>query len=282
MWNPPNVYIANFKMENDKNMKINQNMTVGWNWPMSGLQVFARLNYVMNERKPIPALVRWACLVEFLRQTASIMLGGENKLELPTSFHSGKLRASPSTCYAWSYWPEERHQNCFFEGSDECGVGKTESFEVFPTAELGEGKKERRTKTHVLGHHTSEGIYWELPHPLPTNHLCGTIQSKDLVIQSHISLLNCPCHLSHLEIELHTFPAVPCVLEVGKTSQEVPWRVCRHWFCCDIARMGFLEAADLYLVKHRLGGWGWDTCGFRQGLREAWAVKYSPCPGKKH
>ena len=86
-------------------------------------------------------------------------------------------------------------------------MGKTESFEVFPTAELGEGKKERRTKTHVLGHHTSEGIYWELPHPLPTNHLCGTIQSKDLVIQSHISLLNCPCHLSHLEIELHTFPA---------------------------------------------------------------------------
>ena len=102
---------------------------------------------------------------------------------------------------------QKRHQNCFFEASEECGVGKPESFEVFPTAELGEGKKDRRTKTHVLGHHTSKGIYWELPHPLPSNHLCGVIQSKDLVIQSHISPFNCPCHLSHLEIELHTFPA---------------------------------------------------------------------------
>lgn len=30
---------------------------------MSGLQVFARLNYVMNERKSTHALVRWARLV---------------------------------------------------------------------------------------------------------------------------------------------------------------------------------------------------------------------------
>ena len=136
-----------------------------------------------------------------------IMLGGENELKLPTSFHSGKLPASPSTCYAWSYCPEERHQNCFFEGSEGCVVGKPERvLKLFPQLNW-EKERKRRTKTHVLGHHTSEGIYCELPYPLPTIHLCGTIQWKDLVIQSHISLLNCPCHLSHLEIELHTFPA---------------------------------------------------------------------------
>lgn len=85
--------------------------------------------------------------------------------------------------------------------------GKTrEIFEAFPTAELGEGKKEK-DKDPCIGTPYLRGIYCELPHPLPTIHLCGTIQSKDLVIQSHISLLNCPCHLSHLEIELHTFPA---------------------------------------------------------------------------
>ena len=62
-----------------------------------------------------------------------IMLGGENELKLPTSFHSGKLPASPSTCYAWSYWPEERHQNCFFEGSEGCVVGKPERvLKLFP------------------------------------------------------------------------------------------------------------------------------------------------------
>lgn len=32
--------------------------------------------------------------------------------------------------------------------------------------------------------------------------------------------------------------------------------------------MGVLEAADIHLVKHRLGGQGRDTCGFRQGLRD--------------
>ena len=61
----------------------------------------------------------------------------------------------------------------------------------------------------------------ELPHPLHTNDLCGTIQSKDLVIQSHNSPPNCPCHLSHLKIELHTFLVQ---FPVCKISQEVPMK----------------------------------------------------------
>ena len=229
-----------------------------WQWAETGPWVACRclLDWIVWWMKENLPMLWWGglALCSSWGKQLQVMLGGENELVLPTSFHSGKLPSFPSACYAWSYWAEERQQHCFFEGSEECRVGKPERvLKGTSTAGLGEGKEERRTKTHVLGHHTSEGIYWELPHPLPTNHLCGTIQSKDFVIQSHISLLNCPCHLSHLKIELHTFLVqFPMCLKWARLVRRYTWRVSRHSFCWAIARMGFLEAADLHLVKH----WG--------------------------
>ena len=207
MWNPPNVYIANFKMENDKNMKINQNMTVGWNWPMSGLQVFARLNYVMYERKPILALVRWACLVEFLRQTASDHVGWREWTGITNFFPLWEAPCLLLYLLCLELMAKRETPELFLWGQWRVCSGKTrEIFEAFPTAELGEGKKEK-DKDPCIGTPYLRGTLLWITTPSSHHPPMWHIQSKDLVIQSHISLLNCPCHLSHLEIELHTFPA---------------------------------------------------------------------------
>ena len=271
MWNPPNVYITNFKIKNDKNMKINQNMTVGWNWPMSGLQVFARLNYVMYERKPIPALVRWACLVEFLRQTASDHVGWREWTEITNFFPLWEAPCLPLYLLCLELLSRRETPELFLWGQWRVCSGKTrESFEAFPTAELGEGKKEK-DKDPCIGTPYLRG-----------NLLRITIPSSHHPPMWHYTVEGLSYTKSHLPAELpmppispgnrtaHISSTVPCVLEVGKTSQEVPWRVSRHWFCWDIARMGFLEAADLHLVKHGQGdrggipvvsGRGWEKRG---------------------
>lgn len=109
----------------------------------------------------------------------------------------------------------------------EVGNGKTRErvLKGTSTDRLGKGKKKRkrRTKTHVLGHSISEGVYWGQEHHTfpPTNHLCGTTQSKELVIL--LAQLPMP-FISPGNRTAQTSITAPHVLEAGKTGQEVPMK----------------------------------------------------------
>lgn len=158
--------------------------------------------------------------------------------------------------------------------------GKTESFEVSFPVELGEEEREKDKDPWWLS--TQRNLWLGNYYTLfpPTTNMWHSY-SHDLVI-CLISPVNCPCHsVSSPEIGNEAFQQFLGAWR-AKTNKSVPGRVCRHRFCCDIARMGFLEAADLHSrAGSRSGGWGCDTCGFRQGWerRQSWAF---PCPGAKH